>query len=143
MLDDIFKKYNVKIAYLFGSQMKEGLKFLKGEKYKVKKGSDLDIGVVFEELPTNKISVYGDLYIELSKAFDPFEIDLVFLQETDSLFQYEAIKGMLIYSEDEEFLENYEEIVMKKAEDLSFKQKEIFKDFLEAIKDGYRKIELK
>ncbi len=143
MLDDIFKKYNVKIAYLFGSQMKEGLKFLKGEKYKVKKGSDLDIGVVFEELPPNKISIYGDLYLELSKAFDPFEIDLVFLQEADSLFQYEAIKGAIIYSEDEEFLENYEEIAMKKAENLSFKQKEFFKDFLEAIKDGYRKIELK
>ncbi len=143
MLDDIFKKYNVKIAYLFGSQMKEGLKFLKGEKYKVKKGSDLDIGVVFEELPPNKISIYGDLYLELSKAFDPFEIDLVFLQEADSLFQYETIKGAIIYSEDEEFLENYEEIAMKKAENLSFKQKEFFKDFLEAIKDGYRKIELK
>lgn len=139
-LPEIFKKYGVKIAYLFGSQKEKGLLFLEGKSVTTEKGSDLDIGVVFESLPENKIEVYGELYADLTEFFEPFNIDLVFLQETSPLFQYEAIKGELIYFDDEIFVDEYEEGIMKKASDLSFKKVEFEKDFFEAVRDGYFEI---
>jgi predicted nucleotidyltransferase len=139
-LEELFRKHKVKIAYLFGSQKERGIAFLKGESVDIEKGSDLDIGIVFEKLPEKKFEAYGDLYVDLSLSFRPFNIDIVFLQETDALFQYEAIKGALIYCEDESFLDDYEELVTKRAADLSYKKIEFEKDFLEAVKDGYFEI---
>lgn len=37
----------------------------------------------------------------LTELFKRHKVDLVFLQETDAMFQYEAIKGNLIYFEEE------------------------------------------
>jgi len=139
-LEQLFRKYHVKIAYLFGSQKEKGRDFLSGQLTDIKFGSDLDIGVVFEKLPEHIFDVYGNLYADLSMLFEPFNIDLIFLQETDAIFQFEAIKGELIYCENEDFCDNYEETVMKKAADLSYKKIEFEKDFLEAIKDGYFEI---
>jgi predicted nucleotidyltransferase len=136
-IKEIFKRYNVKIAYLFGSQRDKGLAFLNGQPRDLEKGSDLDIGVVFNKLPQERMNTYGELYADLSILFEPFNIDLVFLQETNSLFQYEAIRGIPIYYDDEDFLDEYEEMVMKKAEDMAYKKREFEKDFLEAIRDGY------
>lgn len=99
-LNAIFRRHGVKIAYLFGSQKEKGRGFLKGTPVEAEKGSDLDIGVVFERLPDKAFLLYGEIYAELSDLFLPFKIDPVFLQETDSLFQYEAIKGEVIYCED-------------------------------------------
>lgn len=78
----------------------------------------------------------------MALLFDPFEIDLIFLQEVNPLLQLEAIKGVAIYVEDETFQEDYEELVIKKAEDLKFKKREFNKDVLEVRKDGYFEIEL-
>jgi predicted nucleotidyltransferase len=136
-LGEIFRRYNVRIAYLFGSQRDRGIAFIDGESIKPEEGHDLDIGVVFNKLPLNRMNIYGELYADLSFFFEPFNIDLVFLQETDSLFQFEAIKGTLIYHDDEDFLDEYEETVMKKAEDMAYKKRDFEKDFLEAIRDGY------
>jgi predicted nucleotidyltransferase len=139
-LDRIFEKHGVKIAYLFGSQQEAGLSFLQGKSIDIEKGSDLDVGVVFERLPQKAFDVYGDLFADLSLELDPFAVDLVFLQETNSLFQYEAICGKRVYCKDEFFCDDYEELVMKKASDLAFKRKEFERDFLEAIRDGYFEI---
>jgi predicted nucleotidyltransferase len=136
----LLKKYHVKIAYIFGSQKESGIAFLNDRNSTIDERADLDIGVVFEKLPTDTFGVYGEIYASLSILFEPFNIDLVFLQETDTLFQYEAIKGELIYCEDENFLDEYEELVMKMASDLSFKKAEFERDFIEAVKDGYFEI---
>ena len=135
-----FKKYGIKIAYLFGSQKEAGADFLAGKFADVEGSSDLDIGLVFENLPKKPFSIYGELYADLCLFFEPFVIDLVFLQETKSLLQYEAITGKLIYCEDELFLDNYEEMVMKKASDLKFKKVQFEKDLLEAVRNGYFEI---
>lgn len=139
-LIELLRKHRVKIAYIFGSQKESGIAFLDDKKSIVDEKADLDMGVVFEKLPIDAFGVYGEIYASLSILFEPFNIDLVFLQETDTLFQYEAIKGELIYCEDENFLDDYEEMVMKMASDLSFKKAEFEKDFLEAVKDGYFEI---
>jgi len=140
-LKKLLRSYQVKIAYFFGSQKEAGMAFFVGEERKIGKRSDLDIGVVFEKLPVKPFEVYSELYADLSAIFEPFKIDLVFLQETDVLFQYEAIKGEPFYCEEESFLDDYEEIVMKQAADLSFKKIEFERDFLEAVRDGYFEIE--
>ncbi|MBI3600749.1 MAG: nucleotidyltransferase domain-containing protein [Nitrospinae bacterium] len=139
-LSELLKSHNVKIAYIFGSQRESGIAFLNDRNFTIDERADLDIGVVFEKLPQDIYEAYGELYADLSLLFEPFNVDLVFLQETDMLFQFEAIKGELIYCEDEDFLDEYEEMVMKMASDLSFKKAEFEKDFLEAIKDGYFEI---
>ncbi len=130
----------VKAVYLFGSQKDAGFAFLNNAIPHIEKEADLDVGIVFERLPKDVFDIYGELYAELSILFDPFNIDLVFLQETDSLFQYEAILGELIYCNDESFIDEYEEKVMKMASDLYFKKAESEKDFIEAVKDGYFEI---
>ncbi len=140
-LTHIFKKHGVRIAYLFGSQKEAGIAFLEGGAPKIDDEVDLDIGVVFKIFPEDAFEAYGELYADLSLFFEPFTVDLVFLQETDALFQYEAITGELVFSDDELYLEEYEEQVMKRASDLSFKRNEFEKDFLEAVKDGYFEIE--
>jgi len=140
-LTHIFKKNGILLAYLFGSQKEAGIAFLEGVATKIDDEVDLDIGVVFKIFPEDAFEAYGELYANLSLFFEPFTVDLVFLQETDALFQYEAITGELVFSDDELYLEEYEEQVMKRASDLSFKRNEFEKDFLEAVKDGYFEIE--
>ncbi len=137
---NILSRYEVKAAYIFGSQKDAGIAFLNGNTPIIEEKADLDIGVLFEKLPGDIFKIYGDLYADLSLFFEPFRIDLVFLQEANIFFQYEAILGELVYSDEESFLETYEEMVLKKASDLSFKKNEFERDFLEAIKDGYFEI---
>lgn len=140
-LTNILKRHGVKVAYVFGSQKDAGISFLNGNVPIIDENADLDIGVLFERLPEDIFEAYGELYADLSIFFEPFKIDLVFLQETGILFQYEAITGEIVHCDDEFFLEEYEEYVMKRASDLSFKKIEFEKDFLEAIEDGYFEIE--
>ena len=40
------------------------------------------------------------IYKELSEIFAPFFIDLIFMFEVDTLFQYEIIKGIRIFEND-------------------------------------------
>ena len=139
-LINILRQHGVKAAYIFGSQKDAGIAFLKEIAPRINGKADLDIGVIFEKLPEDVFTVYGEMYADLSLFFEPFRVDLVFLQETAILFQYEAILGEIVYCDDESFLEAYEERVLKMASDLSFKKNDFERDFLEAIKDGYFEI---
>ena len=107
-LIEVFKKYGVDIAYLFGSQKDKGLRFLKGEEVKPNTNSDLDIGIHVKELPKNMFDFYGELYSELSSIFEPFEIDIVLLNEVNYIIKYEIITGYRIYAENEDFADEYE-----------------------------------
>lgn len=138
-LNEIFTKHGVQLVYLFGSRTGDGAAYQRGEDV-VEEGSDLDVGVVFARLPEKLFAVYGELYAELSMAFPPFAVDLVFLQETDALFQYEAIRGVNVFCKNEVLRDEYEEMVMKLASDLSFKKAAFDKDCLEAVRDGYFEI---
>lgn len=132
--------HEIVISYLFGSQREIGAAYLSGNEVILEEGSDLDLGVVFRSFPQDTYDAYGKLYSDIESYFRPFELDIVFLQETDPLFQYEAIKGHLLYYEKESMLDNYEEYVLKLASDQSFKREEFQKDIIEAIKHGYIKV---
>ncbi|MBR9690971.1 hypothetical protein GOV08_04780 [Candidatus Woesearchaeota archaeon] len=73
----------------------------------------------------------------------PFKADLLFLHEVDHLIQLEAIKGIKVFSLNEEFKESYEEKVIMLASD----EIEVFKfnerDLFEAIENSYFEFEYK
>jgi len=139
----VFKKNEILLAYLFGSQKEAGLKYLNGKKTTIEETSDLDIGILLKTPPVDMYKFYGNLYYDLSTIFEPFKADIVLLHEVNFLLKFEIIKGHRIYTSNEKFADEYEEHVMKFASDLYFKRKMFEKDFLEALKNGYFEIELK
>ena len=63
------------------------------------------------------------------------------MHEVNPLLQYEIIKGVRIFAKDEFSADEFEERIMKMAEDLSFKKKIFDNDVMEAIKNGYFEFE--
>ncbi len=135
------EKYGIVLIYLFGSQADKGLKYLKGEGVTPDAVSDLDVAIAFENPQGETIKTYGILYKETSDIFDPFNIDLIFMHEVDTLFQYEVIRGIRIYEKDELYTDDFEEGIMKRAEDLVFKRRILNNEIMEAIEDGYFEFE--
>jgi len=143
-IDEICKKYNIALCYLFGSQQKQGKAILEGRYAEVvDTESDTDFAVMFMMPPENPLETYASLSLDLQELVSPFRADLLFLHEVDHLIQLEAIKGINIYSIDNQFRENYEENVMMFASD----ELEIFrlneKDLFEAIENGYFEFDYK
>jgi predicted nucleotidyltransferase len=141
-IKEICEKYKVALCYIFGSQQEIGISLLDRERVEMKDAeSDIDFAVLFETPPLNSLETYACLSVDLQDLVSPFKADLLFLHEVDHLIQLEAIKGINIYSNDQENKEAYEEKVMMFAAD----ELEIFKrndrDFLEAINNGYFEFE--
>jgi len=141
-LREALSRLNVSLAYLFGSKKDQGLFLLKGDRVSADLESDLDVAVLLYSMPADTYDLYGQLFALFSDIFDPFRVDIVILNEVNSLLQYEAIKGERIYTADEKVAEDFEENVMIRAEDLSFKKREFDREVSEAIRDGYFEIEL-
>jgi len=138
---EIAQKFGINLIYLFGSQAEIGERYLKGDSITPETFSDLDVAVSFKNPPQNSIRIYGEVYAEISEIFDPFHIDLVFIHEMNPIFQYEVIKGIKIYEEDERMTEDFEEMVMKKAADLIYKKIIMDREIMEAIENGYFEFE--
>ena len=137
----IANKYGIALIYLFGSQAENGANYLAGDNVRAEDLSDLDLAVAFENIPPDPIKIYGMIYKELSEIFAPFFIDLIFMFEVDTLFQYEIIKGIRIFENDEFFADDFEENIMKMSEYFAFKRRIINREILEAIEDGYFEFE--
>lgn len=75
-------------AWAFGSA-KDG---------KVRPGGDLDIAVLFEGYPS--LDERLELLIQLQRAFDFEEVDLVVLNNASPITRFEAVSGRLIFSRD-------------------------------------------
>lgn len=144
LIKRICKKYQIALCYLFGSQKDIGRAILRGDQVKlIDHESDIDFGVVFRVPPQKPLETYALLSLDLQDLISPFRVDLLFMHEVDHLIQLEAIKGINIYSMNEEFKESYEEKVMMFASD----ELEIFKlnekDMFKGIEDGYFEFEYK
>jgi predicted nucleotidyltransferase len=133
--------YGLSVIYLFGSQAETGSRYLEDKSVLPDASSDLDVAIAFEAPPVDAIDAYGILFKEISEIFDPFSIDLIFMHEVNPLLQYEIIKGLRIFAKDEFSADEFEERIMKMAEDLSFKKKSFDKDIMEAVKNGYFEFE--
>ena len=128
-LKKILKKYGVKAVYIFGS-------FVKGKKTPL---SDIDIGVVFEDIRTkNKdpTKVFTDIYYALKESLNikNQRLDLVYLQEAPFGLQMDAIKnGKILFSLDDNFRTDYEDWVMMKYLDWKYEDNMYNKEMAEAI----------
>ncbi|OGW14923.1 MAG: hypothetical protein A3G93_12020 [Nitrospinae bacterium RIFCSPLOWO2_12_FULL_45_22] len=133
----ICKDYAILTAYIFGSMARDGAAILDGKKHgKIDPLADIDIGVVFLERPLDpneRIKIYSRLHSTLSDIFLPFTLDLILLQETGIIIQFEAINGILIYSHDEDKRLDYEERVIKFYQDWKPDYDQYAKEVLEAI----------
>ena len=143
-IKEICKKYNIALCYIFGSQQNNGKAILEGKKVEISDHeADIDFAVLFMSPLKNTLETYALLSLELQELVSPFRADLLFLHEVDHLIQLEAIKGINIYSIENELREEYEEKVMMFASD----ELEIFKlnerDLFKAIEDGYFEFEYK
>ncbi len=137
----IAERYGIVLIYLFGSQEDKAKRYLEGEDIVPDASTDLDVAFAFESPPAEALRTYGVLYREISDIFEPFSVDLVFMHEVDTLFQFEIIKGARIYEEDEFYADDFEEGIMKRAEDLVFKKKILNNEIMEAIENGYFEFE--
>jgi predicted nucleotidyltransferase len=137
----VAKRYGIVLIYLFGSQADNGKRYLEGKDVMPDAFSDLDVAIAFENPPAEAIEIYGILFKEISEIFDPFHIDLVFMHEVNTLFQYEIIKSVRIYAKDELYADELEESIMKRAEDLLFKKRILDNEIMEAIENGYFEFE--
>lgn len=140
-IKDLAEQFGCNLIYLFGSQVDKGRRYLEGEYIVPDPHCDLDIAVTFKTPPLEVSRTYASLYKEFSEIFEPFEIDIVFLNEVDALFQYEIIKGVRIYEEDEFMADEFEEGVIKRAGDILYKKKVFDKETMEAVEDGYFEFE--
>lgn len=124
---------SIELIFLFGSQKENGYKILRGEDIKITDPlTDLDVGVVFKKgfFPRKPYEIFGPVYFELAEVFHPLKPDLIFLEKTDSTFQFEAIKGICIFYSDMERLEDYIEKVLTYAADWKVFRDRIDHDFL-------------
>lgn len=123
----ICQRHGVSLAYLFGSRAQAGSDVLAGKTLVNDDPlADLDLGVVFGRPPLEpgqRLKKYAALYNELEDLVRPFRLDLVFLEETHSVFQSEAIRGSCVYQESETARDDYELNILRRAAD--------FKPFLE------------
>ena len=72
----------------------------------------------------------------MSALFYPFRLDLVFLEETDYLIQYEAIKGINVSRQSDIVLADYVERVLKFGVVRKFDSDRFRREVMEAIKEG-------
>lgn len=110
----ILRKNKAGLVIIFGSQVSGG----------AHPGSDIDIGVVFEDEKTKTVKpaeVYGDLYGVFSKAFKLADPGIVYLREAPLSLQFKAIdEGVVIYDSSDNFFADYKEEVMIKYFDFKF-----------------------
>jgi predicted nucleotidyltransferase len=135
------ERYHILLLYLFGSQAERGKRYLEGENMTPDATSDLDVAIVLDKPFSENIETYGILFRDFSEIFDPFILDLIYMREVNPLFQYEIIKGIRIYARDESYADDFEERIMKMAEDLFFKKRIFNNEIMEAIEDGYFEFE--
>jgi predicted nucleotidyltransferase len=143
-INDVCKKYNVALCYLFGSQQEKGKAILKGKHADMSDvESDIDFAVLLMKPPENALETYASLSVDLQEFVSPFRADILLLHEVDHLIQLEAINGINIYAINNNFREEYEEKVMMFASDELEILKLNEKDLFEAIENGYFEFEYK
>lgn len=111
-LDMIVSFYNIKLIYVFGSYAKD----------KNSKNSDLDIAVLLDGKynPIIKLNIIGDLV----EIFNRDDIDLVILNDANSVLKHQIIKhGKVLYSDSEETKVSFEVKALKEYMDMEYFRK--------------------
>ncbi|HHW19319.1 MAG TPA: nucleotidyltransferase domain-containing protein [Firmicutes bacterium] len=136
-LYSICRNHGISLVYLFGSQAQAGMKILAGEEVKCDDPlADLDVGVVTENpLPqvSKRPALYAALYNDLQELFVPAKLDLVFLEENNSVFQAEALKGICVYQVSQQKRDEYEMMILRRAADFRPFLEKYYQEVLEEV----------
>jgi predicted nucleotidyltransferase len=127
-IKNLFKRYEVKLAYLFGSQVSD----------ETDKFSDIDIGVVFtSRLPFHKkMEVYANLSADLEKVIAKKGIDLIFMDEVPIELQFQIIStGKIIFSANEYYRFKYESYIQSVYMDLKPFLEKSYSEIMESFKE--------
>lgn len=119
-------KYNIKFAYIFGSQATG----------KASKNSDVDIAVYFGKSyeAMEEVFIRGDI-IEEGKAFFKKDIDVVSLNNASLLMKYEIIHDGIVIKDDDERT-NFESLALREYFDFKY-YSDIYDDaVIKKIKQG-------
>lgn len=125
-IEKINKKYNIKFAYIFGSQANG----------RALESSDIDIAVYFAE----EISLVEEAYIrgdiiEEGKAFFKKDVDIVSLNNAPLLLKYEIIyNGIVIKAHDE--IGDFESLALREYFDFKYYSDIYDNVMIEKIKKG-------
>ena len=122
-LEKLCRENGILAVYLFGSRADDGVRLLAGEAVAAA-GSDLDIGLVFQDPRFEPRALWG-LQVAFEDLFEPLVVDLVPLQRVDPIFQLGAIDGHRVTATDSTAADNYELAVMNQAEELLPIQRQI------------------
>ena len=140
-LKEICSRHGVGAVYLFGSMAESAHRLLLGEEVSWDDPlADVDVGLVFLDPSVlteagRRLELYVKLHNALSDFFPAGRLDLVFLQQTHSVFQAQAIAtGYCIYTASPEFREAYEERVLAKAADFRFVLERYYAERLEEVR---------
>lgn len=131
---DVMRRYNISLAYIFGSILLEKVR-----------AQDLDIGIYIKHSVRDIFDYYNDVYFDICDIFRADNIDIVMLNNVNPVFRFEVIKtGKLIYYHTHKIVEEFIEDTLFKYEDIKpFKQdyrKELHKRAKEGILMAERKI---
>lgn len=126
ILSELAEEFSVVDIYAFGSNAKEALSFIKGEKdfLEIPPSSDLDMGVRPECTTYLSAKRKVELMIALEDFFNVSRVDLVDLTEADPFLALEVIHGELLYTKNLDDQAEYELFVLRRAADLMPYKKE-------------------
>lgn len=124
----IFSAYGLSAVYLFGS-------YADGT---AKAGSDYDLGLLFRERPSFEQAVILEMEIaEKVSGILAAEADTVILNLASIEMKFIVIKqGVVIYSEDDEFRTDFEDIVIRDYLDFKPFLDTFSREAREAVKEG-------
>ncbi|HJS17419.1 MAG TPA: nucleotidyltransferase domain-containing protein [Anaerolineales bacterium] len=122
-IEEICRERRVKALYVFGSRSSEIYRVIQDETIDLQPSlKDVDIGILTHALLSidEKISLSS----ELEELFDTPRVDLVIMQDADPFLAVNIIRGERIYAEDAHFMDEYELFVLRRAGDLTERERE-------------------
>jgi len=105
LADALSKNHHILAAWHFGST-KHG---------NIRPGADIDIGVLFDRMPS--LDELTDLRVAIQDALDFDEIDLVVLNEASPILRFEAVSGAPVYTSDVEARAEFASLTAREYED--------------------------
>ena len=125
---ELFERFGVQLAYLFGSSADPTQT----------KCKDTDIAVLFEDnlTPTQAEARSLELYPELAASL-PTELDLITLNAASPVFKYEIVcHGKPIYCKEENIRIEYEVAVLREYFDIQPMRDMMFAEFEKRLMQG-------
>jgi hypothetical protein len=120
LLAGLCERHEIISLYGYGSRSKEALAWLSGEVETLARGgSDLDLAAVLAGSCRLEAEKRVEVIIELEDFFRIERVDLLLLREAGVFLAADAIRGELLYCDDEDRQAEEELLCLRRAADLA------------------------